>query len=98
LARTYANKEKLLAVLDNPAIPLSNNSAELGARRVVRERDISLRTWAEKGARMRDAYMTIIETAAKLAINTMDYIKDWLSEQLQIRSLADCMALAYQKI
>jgi hypothetical protein len=98
LARTYANKEKLLAVLDNPAIPLHNNAAELGARRVVRKRDISLHTWSEKGTRVRDAYMTIVETAAKLGINAMDYIKDRLSGQLKMRSLADCVAVAYQKV
>jgi hypothetical protein len=96
LARTYANKEKLLAVLENPAIPLHNNAAELGARRVVRKRDISLHTWSEKGTRVRDAYMTIVETAAKLGVNAMDYIKDRLSGQLEMRSLAGAVALAYQ--
>lgn len=96
LARTYANKEKLLAVLENPAIPLHNNAAELGARRVVRKRDISLHTWSAKGTKVRDAYMTIVETAAKLGVNAMDYIKDRLSGQLEMRSLADSVALAYQ--
>jgi len=96
LARTYGNKEKLLAVLDNPAIPLHNNAAELGARRVVRKRDISLHTWSPKGTKVRDAYMTIVETAAKLGVNAIDYIKDRISGQLQTRSLADSVALAYQ--
>jgi hypothetical protein len=96
LARTYANKEKLLAVLDNPAIPLHNNAAELGARRVVRKRDISLHTWSEKGTKVRDAYMTIVETAAKLGVNAMSYIKDRLSGQLLMPSLAQCVAEAYQ--
>jgi hypothetical protein len=95
LTRTYSNKEKLLAVLDNPAIPLHNNAAELGARRVVRKRDISLHTWSEKGTRVRDTYMTIVETAAKLGINVMDYIQDRLSGQLQMRSLAESVTLAY---
>lgn len=96
LKRTYANKEKLLAVLENPAIPLHNNAAELGARRVVRKRDISLHTWSKKGTRMRDAYMTVVETAAKLGVNAMSYIKDRISGKLQMTSLADCIALEYQ--
>lgn len=40
--------------------------------------------------------MTIVETAAKLGVNAMDYIKDRLSGQLKMPSLADSVALAYQ--
>lgn len=94
LQRTYANKQKLLAVLDNPALPLHNNAAEIGARRVVRKRDISLHTWSEKGTHIRDAYMTIAQTAAKMKINVMDYIKDRMSGLHQMPSLADCIATA----
>lgn len=96
LARTYANKDKLLALLDNPAIPLHNNAAELGARRVVRKRDISLHTWSPKGTRVRDAFMTVVETAAKLGVNAMSYIKDRASGQLLMPSLAETIAEAYQ--
>lgn len=45
---------------------------------------------------MRDACMTIVETVAKLGINAMDYIKDRLSSQLEMRSLVDSVVLAYQ--
>lgn len=93
LQRTYANKEKLLAVLKNPAIPLHNNAAERGARRVVRKRDISLHTWSDKGTRIRDAYMTISQTAAILGVNVMDYIKDRISGQYQMMSLAERIAM-----
>lgn len=96
LARTYANKEKLLAVLNNPALPLHNNAAERGARRVVRKRDISLHTWSSKGTQIRDAYMSVVETAAKLGINAMSYIKDRLSGQPQMTALADIIATRYQ--
>jgi len=96
LARTYANKEKLLAVLDNPALPLHNNAAERGARRVVRKRDISLHTWSTKGTQIRDAYMSVVETAAKLGVNAMSYIQDRLSSQPQMTSLADIIASRYK--
>lgn len=93
LERTYANKEKLLAVLKNPAIPLHNNAAERGARRVVRKRDVSLHTWSDKGTRIRDAYMTIAQTATKLGVNVMDYIKDRINGQHQMMSLAERIAM-----
>ena len=95
IRRTYANKEKLLAVLDNPALPLHNNAAELGARRVVRKRDISLHTWSEKGTRVRDAFMSIVETAAKLGVNAMDYIADRITRKYQLPHLADLVQKAY---
>jgi hypothetical protein len=68
LNRTYQNKDKLLAVLENLAFPLHNNAAELGVRRVVRKRDISLHTWSSEGTRIKDAFMSTIDTAAKLGV------------------------------
>ena len=47
MAKTLAKKESLLAVLDHPEIPLHNNPAELGARRRVRKRVISVGTKKE---------------------------------------------------
>ena len=96
MERTLKNKDKLLAVLDNPALPLHNNAAELGARRVVRKRDISLHTWSEKGTRVKDAFMSIVETAAKLGVNAISYIEDRVSGKHQMMALADCVALAYE--
>jgi hypothetical protein len=95
LERTFKNKEKLLAVLDNPAVPLHNNAAERGARRVVRKRDISLHTWSEQGTRVRDAYMTIVESAAKLGVNAWSYIKDRISGEFKMNSLAQSIQIAY---
>jgi hypothetical protein len=40
--------------------------------------------------------MTIVETAAKLGVNAMSYIKDRLSGQSLMPSLAQCVAEAYQ--
>lgn len=95
LKRTYKNKEKLLQVLANPALPLHNNAAERGARRVVRKRDISLHTWSEKGTRVRDAFMTVVETAAKLGVNALAYIKDRASGTMKMTSLAQHIEQAY---
>ena len=95
IQRTYANKEKLLAVLDNPALPLHNNAAELGARRVVRKRDISLHSWSPTGTKVRDAFMSITQTATKLGVNVMEYIVDRITQKKQITSLADMVRQAY---
>lgn len=97
LKRTYRNKEKLLQVLVNPALPLHNNAAERGARRVVRKRDISLHTWSEKGTRVKDAFMTIVETAAKLGVNALSYIEDRVSGNMAMDSLAHRIQVAYDQ-
>ena len=95
LKRTKNNKEELLRVLDFPDLPLHNNAAELGARRVVRKRDISLHTWSDWGTQLRDAFLSIIETAKKLGISAFHYIKDRITRQVNMPSLADCIKLKF---
>ena len=95
LERTLKNKDKLLAVLENPALPLHNNNAELGARRIVRKRDISLHTWSEKGTQVRDAFLSIVQTAEKLGISALDYIQDRVTKKYQIPSLEHLIIIAY---
>lgn len=95
LERTYKNKEELLAVLDNPALPLHNNAAELAARRIVRKRDISLHTWSKKGTEVRDAFMSLVHTATKLNVSVLKYIEDRISERYEMTSLATLVQLAY---
>ena len=95
IRRTLENKEKLLVVLDNPALPLHNNGMELGARRVVRKRDISLHSWSKTGTRVKDAFMSITETAAKLGVNAMDYIADRITQKHEMPHLATLVRLAY---
>lgn len=88
IERTLANKDPLLLVLDFPNLPLHNNAAELAARRVVRKRDISLHTWTDWGTQLRDAFLSIIETARKLDVSAYRYIHDRITGQLQMPSLA----------
>jgi len=88
IERTKANKAELLRVLEFPALPLHNNAAELAARRVVRKRDISLHTWSDWGTQLRDAFMSIIETAIKLGISPFDFIHDRITKQYKMPSLA----------
>jgi len=89
ILRTKANKEELLRVLDFPDTPLHNNAAELGARKIVRKRDISLHTWSDWGTQLRDAFLSIIETAKKLGISVFHLILDRISNNKQIPLLGN---------
>jgi len=87
IKRTIQNKEQLLVVLENPDIPLHNNTSELGARQKARKRDISYHTMTPKGLKIQDAWMTIIQTGKKLRINIYSYIKNVVNKSPQ--SLVD---------
>jgi len=93
LERTRANKEKLLRVLDFPDLPLHNNAAELAARRVVRKRDISLHTMTKWGTELRDAFLSIVETAHKLGVSAYQYIRDRVTKKYNLPSLAELITL-----
>jgi hypothetical protein len=49
-----------------------------------------------KGIRVRDAFLSIVETAAKLGINALDYIADRITGQSKMISLSKSIKLAYQ--
>lgn len=88
IAKTKAKKERLLQVLDNPALPLHNNPAELGARQRVRKRDISFGPRTSEGVAAWDTFATLAETAKKLGVNFYAYIHDRISVAYRMPSLA----------
>ena len=92
IARTKLKKDSLLLVLKYPELPLHNNTSELGARAQARYRDISFQTKNAKGTESKDTFMTIIETAKKLGINTYSYIFDRVSNRFKMPSLASLVA------
>ena len=67
-------------VLLYPQIPLHNNEAELGARVLVRKRDVSLHSRSPTGAKAVDIGLTITQTAKKLGVNTYEYVHDRFTE------------------
>lgn len=89
IAATKEKKERLLAVLRHPEIPLHNNPAELGARQRVRKRDISFGPRTEAGVTAWDTCMTLAETAKKLGVSFFDYVYDRVSGKHALPSLAD---------
>jgi len=88
IAKTLAKQKELLLVLQYPELPLHNNASELGARVQARVRDISLHTMSKDGTKMKDTFMTISQTAKKLDVRTYDYIRDRVSGELKLPSLA----------
>ena len=89
IAKTQQKKSHLLLVLNHPNIELHNNSAELGARAQARKRDVSLQTKNQAGTQAKDAFMTVVQTAKKLGVNILDYMKDRFSQAYAMTSLAD---------
>ena len=89
IAKTYAKRQELLLVLEYPELPLHNNASELAARRQARARDISLHTMSKAGTKVKDAFMTVSQTAKKLGVRTYEYIQDRVSGECKMTSLAD---------
>ncbi len=89
ITKTLKKKKELLAVLKYPQIPLHNNLAELGARRQVRKRDISLHTTTPAGTKCKDAFLTITQTAVQLGQNVFEYVKELITNKKNKLSLAD---------
>jgi hypothetical protein len=89
IAKTKAQKDRLLKVLKYPQIPLHNNPAELGARRRVRKRDISFGPRTQDGREAWDTFMTLVATAKKLGVSFYDYVFDRIAEVYALPSLAD---------
>lgn len=88
IAATRSKKDSLLLVLTYPFLPLHNNDSELAARKQARYRDIHLQNKNKKGLSAKDTFMTITQTARKLAVNLYDYIHDRLTKNYDMPSLA----------
>jgi hypothetical protein len=87
ITKTQKKKDSLLLVLEHPQIPLHNNASELGARAQARKRDISFHTINTKGSEAKDTFMTLIQTAKKLGVNSYRYIYDRISKTYALPSL-----------
>jgi hypothetical protein len=89
IAKTWANAELLLLVLDHPDLPLHNNDMELAARRRVRKRDVSFGPQSRAGAQAWDSFQTIIATATKLGVRVYAYFLGRLMAPATTPTLAD---------
>jgi hypothetical protein len=98
IAKTKEKRDRLLLVLEFPFLPLHNNDSELGARNQARRRDISFHTMSQNGTKAKDTFMTIKQTAKKLAVNFYDYIGDRINKAYEMPSLADLIIDRSQKM
>ena len=74
VARTHANKDELLLVLDRPDIPLHTNGSENDVRSFVTKRRISGETRSAAGKQARDTFLSLLKTCSKLTISFWDYL------------------------
>jgi Transposase IS66 family len=88
IQQTKANKDKLLAVLSHPEIPLHNNDSELAVRRRVRKRDVSFGPRSAAGVQAWDTFQSIAATAQKLGVSFLAYVADRVSGRNSMPSLA----------
>lgn len=93
ISKTFAKKNELLLVLDKPYLPLHNNPAEREVRVEKRKQDISFQTRTIPGTRIKDAGMTIVQTAKKLGVNCYEYFLDRISGFFKMTSLAELIAI-----
>ena len=94
IAKTQAKRNELLTVLAHPAVPLHNNTSELGARVSARRRDVSLHSKSERGVRAMDIFTTLVQTAKKLGVSAYHYFRDRLQGLLQSTTLANLLLSA----
>lgn len=89
IATTATKKHALLRVLEKSFLPLTNNPAELGARRRVRKRDVSFGARSAAGVAAWDVFQTILGTAHLLGVNVLHYLQDRFSGAPCMPALAD---------
>ena len=78
LARVNAHRKKLLLALDHPELPLHNNARECDIRPYVTRRKVSSGTRSENGRLSRDAFQSLIRTAARHGYSAADYLNNRL--------------------
>lgn len=78
IAKTESNRDELLTVLSEPAVPLHNNASELGARVSARRRDVSLHSRSQRGVRAMDIFTTLVQSSKKLSLSVYAYLRDRL--------------------
>ena len=89
IAKTRTKRRALLRVLDKPYLPLTNNPAELAARRRVRKRDVSFGARSAAGIHAWDVFHTLIGTAHLLGVNVLHFFHDHFSRAGRLLPLAD---------
>jgi len=88
LKLTYAKKNKLLTVLDNPGVAIHNNMSENGIRPSVIKRKISNGTRVKCGTIAWENHLSILITCKKHKISYFEYVLDIFKGQEHKSSLS----------
>jgi hypothetical protein len=89
IAKTSAKRSERLVNFEQPTLPLHNNASALAARIQASAKDVSLHTKSVAGTKIKDSLMTISQTAKKWGVNTDEYIRDRVSGEFKLPSLAE---------
>jgi len=88
------HKADLLRVLEEPAVPLHNNTSESHLRDYVKKRKISGGTRSAAGRRCRDTFASLKKTCRCLGVSFWDYLWDRVRGLGQVGRLADLLRQA----
>ena len=80
LEKIYAQKNKLLLVLEYPQVPLHTNGSETDIRDYVKKRKVSGGTRSDYGRQCRDTFASLKKTCRKLGISFWTYLQDRLTK------------------
>lgn len=86
---TFAEKDKLLVILDHPEIPLDNNEAERALREIVVKRRVSYGTRSDDGKMAWENMMSILDTCRKNGVSLYHYVRDILSNEYSMPRLSE---------
>ena len=98
IAKTLAKNIELLLVLDFPQLPLHNNESELAARVQARVRDVSYQTRSDAGTKIKDAFMSVNQTAKKVGMSFYNYVNDRVTGRYLLPSLSDLITQKAQPL
>jgi hypothetical protein len=91
LEEMWQHRAHLLRVLEQPAVPLHNNTSESHLRDYVKKRKISGSTRSEAGRRCRDTFASLKKTCRCLGVNFWAYLNDRVRGLGHIGRLAELL-------
>lgn len=94
MALLDAKLEELLAVLDDPHLPLHNNLSENDIREQARLRKVSGGTRSDLGRRRRDTFLSLKKTCRKLGVSFGQFLNDRLTGAATIPPLPELLRQA----
>jgi hypothetical protein len=93
LSRIDRWRDKLLLVLDQPELPVHNNTSERDIRDYVRRRKISGGTRSDTGREARNTFTSLKKTCQKVGISFWSYLLDKTHKAKNTKKISDYVHL-----